>query len=199
MAGSVRPDRPPANGRQAVGCGEGRDQGLARARAGSAPVVANDRAAQVADLSEKLVRVAELLETAERLAGEVHDELEQLDLTDCVTEDFAELVIPSGAAERLQDALDQLAGELANRSLRPAPGGNETAGGVDRDAGLLRPADPPEREELRVRCPSCSRDFTSPVAGDAQQAASVSIDQRTYTCPHCGHTDRYETWDHFLA
>ena len=160
--------------------------------------MAEDRASQVAELSQKLVRLAEILETAEAVAGEVQEELQRLDLAQCVAEDIDKLVIPSDVAERLQDALDQLAGELANRSLRPSPGGNETTGGVDRDAGLLRPADPAGPEPLRVRCPACNRDFTSPVARDARHAASVSIDQRTYTCPHCGHKDRYETWDHFI-
>lgn len=156
-----------------------------------------DRAAQVAELSQKLVRVAQLLEGAEAVVGEVREELQRLDLAECV-DDIEKLVIPSDVAERLQDALDRLAGELANRSLRPPPGGNQTEGAVDRRSRLLRPPDPAGPEPLRVRCPACNRDFTSPVSPDARQAAGVSIDQRTYTCPHCGHRDRYETWDHFI-
>jgi predicted RNA-binding Zn-ribbon protein involved in translation (DUF1610 family) len=158
--------------------------------------LAEERAAQVAELSQKLVRLAEILEIAEAVVGEVQEELRRLNVADCVAEDIDKLVIPSDVAERLQDALDQLAGDLANRSRRPPPGGNETTDGVDRDAGLLRPPDPAGREELRVRCPSCNRDIT--VVQDVRQAASLSIDQRRYTCPQCGHEDCYETWDHFI-
>lgn len=164
---------------------------------GRSAAVGEDRAARVAELSQKLVRLAEMLETAEAKAAEVRQELAGLDLADCLADDFDALVIPSAAAERLQDGLDQLAGELANRSARPKRGKNQISGGVDR-AGLLRPPEPATQEELRVRCPSCNRDFTSPVAGDATRLRSQSIDRRTYVCPHCGHEDCYETWDHFV-
>lgn len=156
-----------------------------------------DRAARVAELSQKLVGLAKMLDAAEAVAAEVRAEIGRLDLAECVAEDFEKLVIPSDAAERLQDELDQLSGELANQARRRAPG-DEASGGFDRPAGPLRAPDPVTDEELRVRCSSCSRPFVSPVAGDATQLASVSIDGRTYACPHCGHTDCYEVWDHYI-
>jgi hypothetical protein len=157
---------------------------------------ASDAAGRVADLSGKLVKLAELLAAAEETVAEVVRELRQLGLADRLEEELSRLVIPSDAAETLQDELDRISGELATKAVAEQPGQARPAP-IEGRPGLLRS---PERvsECLMVKCPACGRHFQSPVADDFASLEIVSIDDRTYRCPHCGQTARYETWDHFL-
>ncbi|MDQ3944962.1 MAG: hypothetical protein M3357_07420 [Actinomycetota bacterium] len=161
--------------------------------------MSEDRAARVADLSQAVVRAAELLEEAERIMADVRGALDDLGLSGAFREELEAFTLPSAVAERLQDKLDRLAGELDNRAQEPPAGADDTQGALGDEPGLLQPPDPVESERLQVQCPACHRRFTSPVAGDPRELDSVSIDGRTYRCPHCGHTECYETWDHFVS
>lgn len=156
-----------------------------------------ERSARVADLSQAVVRAADLLWEAERIVADVRRTLDELGLGGTFREEFEAFGVPSDIAERLQDKLDRLAGELRNQVQDASPAGDDPSGDIRGE--LLRPPDPVRAENLQVQCPSCHRRFTSPVAGDPRVLGSVSIDGRTYRCPHCGHTDCYETWDHFVS
>jgi DNA-directed RNA polymerase subunit RPC12/RpoP/uncharacterized protein YukE len=160
-----------------------------------------DAAARVAELSEQLERIHDLLEEAERAVASVRRDLSRLGVGDEWAKELERLVIPSDRAEQLMEGLDQLAGELANRAARTRDrerrGAGEAPGWLEEQSGLLRRGGT-AAQRLMVSCVTCNRDFEAPVASELQDLPDVSIDQRTYRCPHCGEAATYETWDHFL-
>jgi hypothetical protein len=155
-------------------------------------------ARRVAELSATMTRLAEVLQAAERIVAEVCRELRRLGLAERLGEEFGDVRRAGTAAERVQDELDRLAGELHLGTIgRPPVRPSGTRDPIDRASGRLRD---PERisERLMVACPACGRHFESTVASDPEALTAVGIDGRTYRCPHCGEMQTYETWDHFL-
>ena len=144
---------------------------------------------QVAALSAIVVELAETFELAERAVERVRGECERLGLTARVAGYLDRLVIPSEAAEQLQDELNQVAGELGQEGHGPSD--------PARAGGIPTPEPQPVPERLSVPCPSCGTHIPVPdrIPEGVERA---ELDDRTYTCPTCGHRDTFETRDHFL-
>jgi DNA-directed RNA polymerase subunit RPC12/RpoP len=139
-------------------------------------------------LAERATRLAEALEAAEVEVGAITRDCDRLGVSDRLAESLVPLQrVPSDAAERLQDDLDQLIGELHHP---PVPAANAPAHSPAFDAG------PSSHEQLSVVCAACGQHVRAMLVDN--RTADRRFDHRVYRCPRCGHRDRYETWDHLV-
>jgi len=144
---------------------------------------------QVEELHGLVVELAESLEIAERAVAKVRAECERLGVGARVAAHLDRLVIPSDAAEQLQDELTRLAGELGSAGHRPSD--------PDAAPAIDTPDLSPVAERVSVPCPKCGTHI--PVPDSIPEGVErADLDDRTYVCPSCGHRDTFEIRDHFV-
>jgi DNA-directed RNA polymerase subunit RPC12/RpoP len=145
-------------------------------------------ATELGALADRAVKLAEMLEAAETEAAAIAGECVRLGVADRLEGALTALQqVPSEAAEVLQDDLDRMVGELHHP---PVSVGESAAHSPQLTVNA------PTREQLSIVCSACGRHVrAAPVDG---ATADLRLDRRSYRCPHCGHRDRYETWDHFV-
>lgn len=156
---------------------------------------ARERAKEVAELSEKTVKLAQTLEDAERTVAEVRRELDALGLLDRVSGFVEGLVLPTEAAETLQDELDKVAGEFHIAAGHPYLLGELYEQGDQVPLELLRACDELDACYI-VACWECGKWFRSPVP--LEKSATDDLENQLYACPYCHAVCEYDTEDHSL-
>ena len=144
---------------------------------------------QVEELHGLVVHLAETLDTAERAVAKVRADCERLGLGARMAPVLDRLVIPSEAAEHLQDELNRLAGELGTAGHRPSD--------PDAPPTIDTPAPQPVAEHVSVQCRKCGTHIPIPDAVP-EGVERAELDDRTYVCPNCGDRDTFEIRDHFV-
>lgn len=156
---------------------------------------ARQRVDNVAELSEKVVNLAQTLDEAERTVAEVRRELDALGLSGKVSEYLDGLVFPTAMAETLQDELDQLAGELHIAAGQPYLLGDLYQEGDHIPLELLKACDEIDACYI-VACWECGKWFRSPVR--VENTLDDDLEDKTYACPYCHALGEYDTEDHSL-